>query len=87
MRPLFRDYDMGDGFKIEAMNMRTWTRYTACQQNEAGYVINGRCKEFCRRREANAQIDAWRAQDIPPARSLGRIIYGPEGSGWWEYES
>jgi hypothetical protein len=45
---------MGDGFKVEAMNMRTWTRYTAAQQNAEGYVINGRCAEFCRRREADA---------------------------------
>jgi hypothetical protein len=25
------------------------------------------------------------AEKPEPPRSLGRIIYGPEGSGWWEY--
>jgi predicted urease superfamily metal-dependent hydrolase len=62
VRPLFRDYDMGGGFKIVATNMKTWTRYTASQQSEAGYVVNNRCAEFCRRREANAQINAWKAE-------------------------
>jgi hypothetical protein len=23
---------------------------------------------------------------LQSTRTLGRIIYGPEGSGWWEYE-
>lgn len=28
--------------------------------------------------------DGWRT---PTDRALGRIVYGPPGSGWWEYES
>jgi len=62
MKPMFRDYDMGDGFKIVATDMRTWTQYVASQQNAKGYVINGRCADFCRRREAEAKIKAWRAE-------------------------
>jgi hypothetical protein len=62
-KPGFRDYDMGDGFKILAVNMRTWTRYDATQQNAEGYVIRGRAAEFCRRRDADAQIARWKAED------------------------
>lgn len=32
----------------------------------------------------NAGIE-W--EERKPPRSFGRIIYGPPGSGWWEYES
>lgn len=62
MKPMFRDYDMGAGFKIVATDMRTWTQYVASQQNADGYVINGRCADFCRRREADAQIEAWKQE-------------------------
>lgn len=62
-KPMFKDYDMGDGFKVLATNQRTWTEYHASQLNAEGYVINGRSFTSCYRREVDAKIAEWKAQD------------------------
>jgi hypothetical protein len=42
---------------------------------------------YCSRDDADICIDYGCIRKVNPPRSLCRIIYGPEGSGWWEYES
>ena len=63
MKPLFRDYELGNGFKITATDMRSWTRYEALQLDARGYVVNRRLADFCRRRDAEAKISEWKALD------------------------
>jgi hypothetical protein len=55
-RSAFRTYELGDGWSIVAENRRTWTSYTAMKCSKDGYVIGGRSKEFCRRRDAEAWV-------------------------------
>jgi hypothetical protein len=62
-KPLFRDYDKGDGFKITAYDKGSWTEYSALQLDAAGYVINRRSFRSCYRREAEAKITQWKAED------------------------
>lgn len=61
---MFQTYDMGGGFYVTAQKMRNWTEYTASQLDApGGYVINGRCFRSCYRREADAKIAEWKAQE------------------------
>lgn len=52
-----------NGFQITARKMGNWTEYGACQLNADGYVVSGRSFYSCYRREADAKLAEWRAQD------------------------
>jgi hypothetical protein len=41
---------------------------------------------YCSSDESDICIDYGCIRKPSPPRNYGRIIYGPEGSGWWEYE-
>lgn len=44
------------------------------------------CRHTADSPEQSSAIGSVRIVARPIGPSFGRIIYGPEGSGWWEYE-
>ena len=55
---------MGDGFWLDIEDRGSWTEYTAAMLDEpGGYVVAGRFSHHCRRRDAEAKIAEWRAED------------------------
>ncbi len=59
-----KTHDMGDGFYVHAEKWNNWTEYCAMQLDRpGGYVENGRSFRSCYRRDADAKIAEWKAQD------------------------
>ena len=64
-----REYGLGDGFYISAEPCNSWTWYYAMQLDApGGHVVRCRYKQFSSRRDAEAQITAWRKEDGTPTR-------------------
>lgn len=61
-----KDFDLGDGFYVVREKFGSCITYRAMQLDRpGGYVTKpGRAKAFSYRKDADAQIEAWRREDF-----------------------